>query len=194
MIYVTHDQVEAMTLADKIVVLNAGHVAQAGSPLELYHHPQNLFVAGFIGSPKMNFIEAEVTAAEDQRLTVKLPTLQTWQLPVAAGNATVGAKVTLGIRPEHLHEGTAEEVQLQGSADVVERLGDVSYTYFHLGDNQQNRLIAATPGSSRAQRGMPITVSAHAAAVHVFDAQGQAFARLDDDPRYRFEADLVAAS
>src|SRR5215470_2015350 len=102
MIYVTHDQVEAMTLADKIVVLNAGNIEQAGSPLELYHHPVNLFVAGFIGSPKMNFFATEVIGAGPDGVAVALPGGQEIRVPVSNGEVRAGTKVTLGIRPEHM--------------------------------------------------------------------------------------------
>ena len=102
MIYVTHDQVEAMTMADKIVVLQAGIVEQAGSPLELYHHPRNLFVAGFIGSPKMNFLPAKVTAVDGAGATVQLPGGSSITVPAQAGRLKAGDTVTLGVRPEHL--------------------------------------------------------------------------------------------
>ena len=102
MIYVTHDQVEAMTMADKIVVLQAGVVEQAGSPLELYHHPRNLFVAGFIGSPKMNFMPATVAAVDGGGATVELPGGGELTVPVQPGRLQPGDKVTLGVRPEHL--------------------------------------------------------------------------------------------
>ena len=100
MIYVTHDQVEAMTMADRIVVLNAGNVEQAGAPLELYNHPRNLFVAGFIGSPQMNFVKSEITAASEREATVALP--GGGSITVAASGRKVGEKVTFGVRPEHL--------------------------------------------------------------------------------------------
>ena len=87
MIYVTHDQVEAMTMADKIVVLQAGVIEQAGSPLELYHHPRNLFVAGFIGSPKMNFLPAKVTAVDGAGATVQLPGGSSITVPVQPGGS-----------------------------------------------------------------------------------------------------------
>ena len=190
-IYVTHDQVEAMTLADKIVVLNQGYVAQVGSPLELYHHPQNLFVAGFIGSPKMNFIPGKISAVDGQYLSVTLADGESQRLHVDPGQAKPGAAVTLGIRPEHLREGADGAIQLHGTVDLVERLGDVSYVYLHLADG--TALTAATPGSSRARHGDAITVSADAPAVHIFDEQEQAFKRLDEDPRYRLEPDLMAA-
>ena len=116
-IYVTHDQVEAMTLADKIVVLDQGSVAQIGSPLELYHHPQNLFVAGFIGSPKMNFIKGKITALEEQRVGIELAEGNTAELRVASAKAKTSDVVTLGIRPEHFRADAEGEGKLQGTED-----------------------------------------------------------------------------
>jgi multiple sugar transport system ATP-binding protein len=191
-IYVTHDQVEAMTLADKIVVLNQGAVAQIGSPLELYYHPQNLFVAGFIGSPKMNFIPGEIGAIENQHVTVTLADGHTAELHVTPGGAKPGDKVMLGIRPEHLREGPGGAIQLRGTVDVVERLGDVSYLYLHLAGGSS--LTAATPGSSRSRHGNTVTVSADTGALHLFDTGGQAFEKLDEDPCYRLEPELLKAS
>ena len=94
MIYVTHDQVEAMTLADKIVVLDAGRVARVGKPLELYHYPANRFVAGFIGSPKMNFLPVKVTAAQPQQVQVELPNRQLVWLPVEGAGVQPGANLS----------------------------------------------------------------------------------------------------
>jgi ABC-type sugar transport systems, ATPase components len=108
MIYVTHDQVEAMTMADKIVVLQAGLVEQVGSPLELYHHPSNLFVAGFIGSPTMNFLKTEVRATQADSVTVGLPGGSSISVPVKPGKCRTGDKVTLGVRPEHLWKTVGE--------------------------------------------------------------------------------------
>src|SRR5664280_1539690 len=102
MIYVTHDQVEAMTMADRIVVLNAGLVEQVGSPLELYNRPRNRFVAGFIGSPTMNFVEVKATATSAQGVTVQLSGGATLIVPVANANVSVGDTLTLGVRPDHL--------------------------------------------------------------------------------------------
>src|SRR3954453_21590150 len=104
MIYVTHDQVEAMTMADKIVVLRAGVIEQVGSPLELYHHPANLFVAGFIGSPKMNMLPVRVIEANGAGTTVARPSGEPGIIPVG-GTAQPGEQVTLGIRPESLRVG-----------------------------------------------------------------------------------------
>src|SRR5471030_2626143 len=131
MIYVTHDQVEAMTMADKIVVLSAGNVEQVGSPNQLYHAPQNKFVAGFIGSPKMNFFNAEITQVLSDGVLVKYATGETQLTAVEPGNAKVGESVTVGIRPEHLHAGTAATVEHGVSATTmaVESLGDAAYLY-----------------------------------------------------------------
>src|SRR5512145_585317 len=102
MVYVTHDQVEAMTLANKIVVLRAGFVEQVGSPLELYHHPRNLFVAGFIGSPKMNFLPARVIAMSDSAVTVRLTGIGDLDLPVRSNDLKPDEPVTVGVRAERL--------------------------------------------------------------------------------------------
>ncbi len=102
MIYVTHDQVEAMTLADKIVVLRDGKVEQVGSPMDLYHNPINRFVAGFIGSPKMNFLPCTVEAWDETSLAVTLDVGRSITLPIRTAQIELGKNLTLGIRPEHL--------------------------------------------------------------------------------------------
>lgn len=130
MVYVTHDQIEAMTLADKIVVLRDGLVEQIGAPLEIYRHPANTFVAGFIGSPKMNLLKARVTATESGTARVDAAGLV---CDVAVDHLpAVGAEVTLGIRPEHLVAGPGASVEVQAS----ERLGGMTYAYGRLADGQ----------------------------------------------------------
>lgn len=128
MIYVTHDQVEAMTLADKIVVLRDGRIEQVGRPIELYENPDNAFVAGFIGSPKMNFVEATVVAASGPTATVVAPALGPSPITTGLLRGSVSANevVTLGFRPEHAR--IADE-GIRGTVDLVERLGSVSYAY-----------------------------------------------------------------
>ncbi len=121
MIYVTHDQVEAMTLADKIVVLNAGVVQQVGSPIELYKNPANLFVAGFIGSPKMNFLAVQIDAIDGHMVTVSGKDVAKVQLRAGARDLKVGDAVTLGVRPQALE--IAEGGSLAGKVALVERLG-----------------------------------------------------------------------
>ncbi len=129
MIYVTHDQVEAMTLADKIVVLRDGAIEQVGTPMELYYKPCNKFVAGFIGSPKMNFMPATVLQWTPQAITVKAgDRQQPLCLELETTECQVGDKVTIGIRPEHLHtEGG--EISFDFQAEVIERLGSSTYVY-----------------------------------------------------------------
>ncbi|STM41365.1 maltose/maltodextrin transporter ATP-binding protein [Escherichia coli] len=140
MIYVTHDQVEAMTLADKIVVLDAGRVAQVGKPLELYHYPADRFVAGFIGSPKMNFLPVKVTATAIDQVQVELPMpnrQQVW-LPVESRDVQVGANMSLGIRPEHLLPSDIADVILEGEVQVVEQLGNETQIHIQIPSIRQN--------------------------------------------------------
>ncbi|GAB4354020.1 MAG: sn-glycerol-3-phosphate ABC transporter ATP-binding protein UgpC [Oricola sp.] len=134
MIYVTHDQVEAMTLADKIVVLNAGRIEQVGAPLDLYRDPDNIFVAGFIGSPKMNFLAGTVKSVADGMATVALDAHETAPFAVPAGSGLAnGSPVTVGIRPEHFNaRGTAH---IDAPIDVIEHLGGVSYGYCGAGED-----------------------------------------------------------
>ncbi|MDF5938957.1 hypothetical protein P4234_16210 [Pseudomonas aeruginosa] len=131
MIYVTHDQVEAMTLADKVVVLNGGRVEQVGSPLELYHHPANLFVAGFPGTPKMGFLRGHLSRNQGERREVAPRMRRARRLAaMRAGELATGSPVTLGIRPEHLNiarPGHAFQGLLRVAADVSERLGSDSF-------------------------------------------------------------------
>ena len=124
MVYVTHDQVEAMTLADKIVVLREGIVEQVGSPLTLYDDPDNLFVAGFIGSPKMNFLKGRVKAGR-----VVLPEFgdQSVPLPRLTLPPEDGADVTVGLRPETFKRGGSAELELK--VEIVEHLGDETFAY-----------------------------------------------------------------
>jgi multiple sugar transport system ATP-binding protein len=175
MIYVTHDQVEAMTLADRIVVLNAGVVEQFGSPLELYHHPQNLFVAGFIGSPRMNFLDGEVTSVSANGLTVDLADGATLTAPVARNGASPGQKVTLGLRPEHLIEGGGGAGELKGRVIAVEHLGGETYVYLeHRGAVP---LVVRAEGSSQTKVADLLPVGVPASVCYLFDEQGQAFPR-----------------
>ena len=128
MIYVTHDQVEAMTLADKIVVLRAGRVEQFGSPLELYRNPDNIFVGGFIGSPRMNFLEGTVKASGNGSVTVDIDGYAGATMTKTLESApAVGSKVMVGIRPEHFVDGGS--TRLEVNIDVIENLGGVAYGY-----------------------------------------------------------------
>ncbi|TIU14885.1 MAG: ABC transporter ATP-binding protein, partial [Mesorhizobium sp.] len=124
MVYVTHDQVEAMTMADKIVVLNGGNIEQVGSPLDLYNKPANIFVAGFIGSPKMNLLRLKVAATGPKGVSVTLPDGSALSVPVAAGATRPGDELLLGMRPEHLR--TSANGQFKGQAVLAERLGSLT--------------------------------------------------------------------
>ena len=135
MIYVTHDQTEAMTLADKIVVLRAGVVEQYGSPLELYDNPDNEFVAGFIGSPRMNFLTAEVTGSTKTKAKITVPDLGDLKLDVAFRDRQPekGEKLKVGIRPEHFVDASASKHTFKAPTSVVEQLGGNSYLYLNVG-------------------------------------------------------------
>ena len=128
MVYVTHDQTEAMTLADRIVVFNHGRVEQVGAPMELYDAPANRFVAGFIGAPAMNFIEAVVAAPEGHEAQVRFGSVT---LALPDGRKTASGPVTFGIRPEHLTVAPEAEADFCGRVEIVEKLGAESLVYLH---------------------------------------------------------------
>ena len=177
MIYVTHDQVEAMTLADKIVVLCAGRIEQVGSPHTLYHAPANRFVAGFIGSPKMNFLDGVVQQVSGDGVLVRYATGETQLAAVAAGNAREGDQVTVGIRPEHLRVGESA-YGVSASTSALESLGDAAYLYAE-SSVAPDGLIARIPPLERHARGETLKLGAAPEHCHLFDAHGQAFQRLE---------------
>ncbi|AQS88691.1 mannitol/sorbitol ABC transporter permease [Neoasaia chiangmaiensis NBRC 101099] len=179
-IYVTHDQIEAMTMADKIVVLQKGVVEQVGSPLELYHHPRNLFVARFIGSPPMNFLPATVTNADESGVQVQLATGQSLHVPVMAASNMAGGAVTLGIRPEHI---LLDQAEGQGTIELVERLGALTQLHVRLPDDQL--LVIQTDGAHGGALDAPIGFAFPPEHCHIFDADGLA---LDKHQRHRLAA------
>lgn len=157
MIYVTHDQVEAMTLADKIVVLRDGRVEQVGSPIELYEHPQNAFVAQFIGSPKMNFFSSQDLAA--------------------GGSALLGrdilAGTEVGLRPEHLFiTDSSDNAVVEGSLELVENLGE--YALVHLRTATGAEFIAKTEKPPQAAKGSTVSFAVKPELAHFFDSQSGA--------------------
>jgi multiple sugar transport system ATP-binding protein len=168
MIYVTHDQVEAMTMADKIVVLNAGRIEQIGSPLELYHKPQNKFVAGFIGSPTMNFINGTCTASDNGKVTIELPSIGTVAL---ARNAPAlrDQPVTIGIRPEHLVLGGGE-FNLEVTPRIIEHLGIHTVLYSDLKGGEI--FVGLFEGDTDAKEGTPVKLGFPLSHVHLFDKDG----------------------
>ncbi|HEY0419424.1 MAG TPA: sn-glycerol-3-phosphate ABC transporter ATP-binding protein UgpC [Acetobacteraceae bacterium] len=164
MIYVTHDQTEAMTMADRIVVLRAGRVEQQGAPLELYNHPANRFVAGFIGSPRMNFLPARIApggVAVDGLAEIAMPGLA----------ASPGEAVTLAVRPEHL--GFVDEGGLPGTVQLVEQMGGESYIYMALANGE--RLTIRHPGQVRLRAG-------EAARATVLDNRAHLFRATEGEP------------
>lgn len=181
MVYVTHDQVEAMTMADKIVALDNGSIAQVGKPMELYHYPATRFVAGFIGSPKMNFIDCTVASASSQSASLVMPGDHRLELPVNGAELSEGETVTLGIRPEHLSEDQEADMYLQGEVHVVERLG--YQTLVHLDVNNVEGVITMrTDGSNPIQEGARMTLGMNANKCHLFRQDGTACHRLYREP------------
>ncbi|ASW02659.1 ABC transporter ATP-binding protein [Paraburkholderia aromaticivorans] len=185
-VYVTHDQVEAMTLADRIVLLHAGadaerfgSIAQSGAPLELYHHPKSRFVAGFIGSPRMNFIDAVVDSIEPGSLTVTLAQSgERLTAHVDGQRLQRGQPVTLGVRPEHLRlDGGGQVVQC--TTVLSERLGEHSYIH---ADHAAGTLIAKAAGDTPIGSGERIAIHVPPSACHLFDADGLALRRSAFEP------------
>ena len=170
MIYVTHDQVEAMTLADRIVVLNAGVVQQVGTPLDLYHRPANLFVAGFIGSPKMNLLKARVEAVDVHSIQVGSADLGTLILPKPNLSAVVGDEVTVGLRPHHLTLGGDQDITCRVA--LVERLGKETLSAVILRSGQQ--IIAALPGDIDVSVGEELHLATQPDKASLFLANGVA--------------------
>ncbi len=161
-IYVTHDQIEAMTMADRIVVMNGGRIEQVGTPLELYDRPANLFVAGFLGSPAMSFIEGTVLNS-NREPSVRLPDGIT--VPVIIPSAPDGAKVILGIRPEHYRLDPTGPIRLV--VNVIEPTGSESHIYGHVGTSEVRAVfrdrISVHPGET-------LHLSVAPEKIHLFDA------------------------
>ncbi|QYC11262.1 ABC transporter ATP-binding protein [Brevundimonas nasdae] len=176
MIYVTHDQVEAMTLADRIVVLNSGRVEQVGAPMELYERPANLFVAGFIGSPKMNLLAVEISEASAAGAVVKTTTGESIRIAVDASAARPGDRATLGVRPEHLVINGGGDA-LNAEVIFVETLG--AATMAHLTHpSSDETLTVQLPGDVGANAGECLILHVTAHQAHLFDTEGRAFRRL----------------
>ncbi|MCW5719980.1 MAG: sn-glycerol-3-phosphate ABC transporter ATP-binding protein UgpC [Devosia sp.] len=170
MIYVTHDQVEAMTLADKIVVLNAGVVQQVGSPLELYHRPANLFVAGFIGSPKINLFSVAVDSVGPGAVAVSSQDIARVSVPVRSDGLTPGAGLTLGVRP---HQFSLDiDGPVKGKVLLVENLGNETIVSLALPSGAP--MIAALPGDFSAASGDAISLAVNTEKAVLFDTAGEA--------------------
>jgi multiple sugar transport system ATP-binding protein len=170
MILVTHDQVEAMTLADRIVVLRSGVIEQVGTPLDLYNRPANLFVAGFIGSPRMNFIAGEITEVAGGQVTfrgrsgIKLTLPQTGALPLVEGT------VTLGVRPEHLRLADPVASSLRGEVNITEQLG--GETFLHVGLPAGETIVVELSGQVDTQPGERVGLQVEPGKHHFFARDG----------------------
>jgi multiple sugar transport system ATP-binding protein len=179
-VYVTHDQIEAMTLADKIVLLHAGvdtakygSIAQVGAPLELYHRPRSRFVAGFIGSPRMNFLPARVVSGSAEGVQIALDgTNERLEVLANGEGLRLDQAVTLGIRPEHLEPAASHGAvqQISRSVSLVEQLGE--HSYLHLDQPGGAVLIAKAPGDRTPRQGDNVAFNVPPASCHLFTEDG----------------------
>jgi lactose/L-arabinose transport system ATP-binding protein len=165
--------VEAMTLADKIVVLRAGIVEQVGAPLDLYDNPDNMFVAGFIGSPRMNFLKARVISAEAGHITISLANQPAVKLSLALASTKVrsGDEISLGIRPEHFRAAGEGDADMVVDIDVAEHLGNTSDVYAHV--SPEERIIIEREDSRAVANRDKLTVGISAATSFLFDKDGK---------------------
>ena len=173
MIYVTHDQVEAMTLADRIVVLSKGYIEQVGPPMELYERPANLFVARFIGSPAMNIIEATIEETGDSAV-VTLAGGTRVATGVAVQASEKGKKASFGVRPEDLDLTTGDDFLFEGKVSLVESLGEVTLVYID-GLTEDEPLIVKLPGNRKIERGETLRFVAAIEKLHLFNAEGRTY-------------------
>ncbi|MBB4479037.1 ABC transporter ATP-binding protein [Rhizobium etli] len=173
MIYVTHDQVEAMTLADRIVVLSAGNIEQVGAPLELYERPANLFVAKFIGSPAMNIIPATISGTGSQT-TVTLTGGMSVTLDVATDSSEKGKQASFGVRPEDLRIADGADYVFEGEVSIVEALGEVTLLYIE-GLVPGEPIVVKLPGIYDVHKGQRMRFAADRQKLHLFDASGHTY-------------------
>lgn len=177
MVYVTHDQIEAMTMSDRIVVLSEGNLMQQGPPLELFHQPNNRFVAGFIGHPTMNFFSGTAKAVADGKVAVSIAGVGELELPVAPGTLQAGQEVELGIRPDDIILDSSIPTQINMHVNVLERLGNESVAYGTVTGEHEIRAIL--PGTANVAVGGNITLGIPASSCHLFGPEGIACQRLE---------------
>ncbi|MGB0663118.1 MAG: ABC transporter ATP-binding protein [Pontibacterium sp.] len=170
MIYVTHDQVEAMTLADRIVLLSAGNIEQVGAPLTLYSRPANVFVAKFIGSPAMNILPGKLAKAGAEQSAVALACGASATVPVATPASDEGKAVWFGVRPEDLTLADEANALLSGDVSFIEALGEATLLYVDV-PGYDEPVIAKQAGISGVSRGDKVHLLADASKMHLFDAQ-----------------------
>ncbi len=174
MIYVTHDQTEAMTMADRIVVLRAGQIEQVGAPIELYERPANAFVAGFLGAPRINLVPATVAELDGENVALACPGDARVSAKARVGSARVGDKVTLGLRPEILTP--ADEGSLTGTVDVVEQLGSLQLVYATLADGTS--IVSELRGGAAPAIGSVARFAIGSGTRHVFDGDQSSITRF----------------
>jgi lactose/L-arabinose transport system ATP-binding protein len=172
MIYVTHDQVEAMTLASRIVIIHAGRVEQVGTPIEVYDDPDNMFVAGFIGSPRMNFLDGSIEKLNGKSALVKLAGFGGARIETSLrdGRAETGQAVSLGVRPEQFVTDDGERPRLSGRAVVVEQLG--GFTYIYAVDEDGTQITVEERGHAKVHDGQEISVGVDPMTCLLFDTSG----------------------
>ncbi len=170
MIYVTHDQIEAMTLADRIVVLRSGKIEQVGTPLDLYNKPANKFVAGFIGAPSMNFVSGKIVAVDQNGTGVNILGEDTMTLSRVAENASAGDAITVGVRPQHIRLASPDEPAVNVTVDLVEALGSETVVHAHAADGEL--LLAVLPGQQALKNGDAVRLAFEANDLHLFDTSG----------------------
>jgi multiple sugar transport system ATP-binding protein len=171
MVFVTHDQVEAMTLATRIAVMNAGRIEQMGTPIEVYRRPATRFVAGFIGTPAMNFLPVQRAPGVEGSAAVRLPDGTVIETRVPEAELPAGAPLTLGVRAESIVVNGAG--RLRGRAEVVERLGERTLAHVALSDGAL--IVAEAPRESELQVGEAVGLQLDPAALHLFDEAGKAY-------------------
>ncbi len=171
MIFVTHDQIEAMTLADRIVVMNNRKIEQIGTPMEIYNRPASRFVAAFVGSPSMNFLPVQNISDRGGKVLVKLPDNSEIQTEIVSSRVPNDGTVTFGIRPESVK--VSANGAITGKADVVERLGERTLAYVRLADNSV--VIAEDEGQSSLSVGDQVRLDIDGASAHLFDARDVAY-------------------
>ena len=176
MIYVTHDQVEAMTLADRIVVLKKGKVEQVGTPMHLYKKPGNLFVAQFIGSPAMNILPAKIEKAGNPTIVTQIGGRKA-SVPIATPASAQGMDISFGVRPEDLFVAKGADCLFEGPVDYIEQLGEVQLVYVDIGRGIELPLIAKLPGNAKVERGSVMRFDANPEDLHIFDNNGSSFVR-----------------
>ena len=172
MVYVTHDQTEAMTLADDVVVMDEGIVSQNGSPMNLYNDPKNLFVGGFIGSPKMNIISSKILSSNDNSTEVDLFGSSKIIIPKTSTNSSDGDAIHIGVRPEHLLINEDADASWESKVFVVEKLGSGTFLYL---EKDGEPLVVQTEGDSNIKVGDTVKIGFTASRCHLFGKDKQSF-------------------